>query len=218
MKSNAWKWILGGAGVLLLLSQGNRYRVMNDLSKIRLGEFFTLDEFTKTSTGFDNIPPPTVVERLKKLVVNFFDPLRRALGLPITITSGYRSSEVNEAVPGSSSTSQHPLGEAGDFKVLFPGKSKAEVLAIIAPKGYTERNIEWDPVKKAYKLTNQTIIDKVRQMRLPYDQLIDEKRGESLWVHASHKFSGTQRTAWLTRRDPGPTRPREYELIKTGYA
>lgn len=185
-ESNVWKWILGGAGALLLLSQGNRHRVMSDLKKIRLGEFFTLDEFVKTSTGLENIPPPEAVERLKLLVKNVLDPLRRYLGKPITITSGYRSPLVNANVIGSSTTSQHMKGEAADFKVSG--------------------------------MTNQQIIDAIRKLRLPFDQVIDEQRGSSLWIHVSHAANGSQRTAWLTRRDPGPTRPREYELIKTGYA
>ena len=185
-KSNLLKWLLGGAGVLVLLSQGNRLRVMSDLKKIRLGEFFTLDEFVKTSTGIENIPTEDAVRRLKLLVQNVLDPLRRAVGKPITITSGYRSPLVNANVVGSSVTSQHMKGEAADFKIAG--------------------------------MTNQQIIDKIRQLRLPYDQVIDEQRGSSLWVHVSHAANGGQRLAWLTRRDPGPTRPKEYETIKTGYA
>lgn len=179
-------WAAIGTGTLFLLSQGNRVRVMSNLKDIRLGKYFTLDEFVRTSTGIDNIPPPEVVERLKLLVRNVLDPLREALGKPISINSGYRSEAVNDAVVGSSKTSQHPKGEAADFRVAG--------------------------------MTNQQIIDVIRKLRLPYDQLIDEQRGSSLWVHVSHAANGSQRTAWLTRRDPGPGRPKEYETVKYGYA
>jgi zinc D-Ala-D-Ala carboxypeptidase len=64
-------------------------------------------------------------------------------------------------------------------------------------------------------MTNQQIIDAVRALSLPYDQIIDEQRGKSLWVHVSYTSTGG-RKQWLTRRDPGPDRPREYETIKIG--
>lgn len=158
---------------------------MKDLSKIRLGEFFTLDEFVKTSTGLDNVPPPEVVERLRKLVQNILDPLRRAVGKPIRITSGYRSPLVNANIEGSSKTSQHMKGEAADLQIAG--------------------------------MSNQQIVDIIRQLRLPYDQLIDEQRGSALWIHVSYNTTGTPRYQWMTRRDPGPGRP-EYETIKVGLA
>lgn len=181
-----YEWLGIGLGAVVVGSLINRQRVMSNLKNIRLGEFFTLDEFVKTATGVENIPPPEVVNKLELLVLNVLDPLRKALGKPVIITSGYRSPAVNALVPGSSKTSQHMLGEAADFKVSG--------------------------------MTNQQIIDKIRSLRLPYDQVIDEQRGKSLWVHVSHKSNGNQRVEWLTRRDPGPEREREYELVKYGYA
>lgn len=229
-------WTLGGIGILGLLTLANRHRVVTKLKTVRLGKYFTLDEFTKTSTGFDNIPPPAVVQCLIKLVKYIWDPFREEIGMPVTITSGYRSDQVNSNVPGSSSTSQHPKGEAGDAVVSIPiaktgqteAQAKKQAFAkipsrVVTKYSLTENNVE--PMPKAhdsktwwFKLTNQTIIDIVRKLKLPYDQIIDEHRGQSRWVHISHKSSGTQRYAWLTRRDPGPTRPKEYETIKIGIA
>lgn len=183
------KWYEGvgiGLGIIIIGSLINRSRVMSDLKKIRLGEFFTLDEFVKTATGVENIPPQEVIDKLELLVLNVLDPLRKAIGKPIIITSGYRSPAVNALVPGSSKTSQHMVGEAADFKIAG--------------------------------MTNQQIIDLIRRLRLPFDQVIDEQRGSSLWVHVSHKSNGSQRTEWLTRRDVGADRAREYELVKYGYA
>jgi zinc D-Ala-D-Ala carboxypeptidase len=64
-------------------------------------------------------------------------------------------------------------------------------------------------------MSNQEIIDVIRMLRLTYDQLIDEQRGSSLWIHVSYVPSGS-RMQWMTRRDPGPDRPKEYETIKIG--
>lgn len=181
-------WIAIALAVLGLGGFFNRKRVMSDLSKVQLSENFNLSEFVKTSTGVDNIPTPEAIEQLKLLVKNILQPLRTHLGRPITITSGYRSPLVNSKVEGSSKTSQHMKGQAADL--VIPG------------------------------MTNQQIIDVVRQLRLPYDQIIDEERKRidgsvSKWIHVSFNPNG-QRKQWMTRRDPGPDRPREYELIKVG--
>jgi zinc D-Ala-D-Ala carboxypeptidase len=64
-------------------------------------------------------------------------------------------------------------------------------------------------------MTSQEIIDTVHALKLPYDQIIDEQRGSALWVHISYSDKGGRRE-WLTRRDPGPGRPNEYERIKIG--
>lgn len=181
-------WILIAVALLGLGGFFNRKRVMGDLSKIQLSENFNLSEFVKTSTGADNIPTPEAIENLKLLVKNILQPLRNHVGRPITITSGYRSPGVNAAVVGSSKTSQHMKGQAADLQIAG--------------------------------MTNQQIIDAVRSLRLPYDQIIDEERKNlngsvSKWIHVSFNPNG-QRKQWMTRRDPGPNRPREYELIKVG--
>lgn len=177
-----------GIGLALLAVSGffNRQRVMSNLKQVRLGEFFTLDEFVKTRSGLDNVPTEDAIRRLTLLVKNILDPLRKAAGKPITINSGYRSPLVNANTVGSSLTSQHMKGEAADIRI--EGMSVAQTIELI------------------------------RKLRLPYDQLIDEQRGSSVWVHVSHAANGNQRAQWLTRRDPSATRPKEYELVKTGYA
>lgn len=63
-------------------------------------------------------------------------------------------------------------------------------------------------------MTNEQLIEVIRKLKLPYDQLIDEQRGSALWVHVS--YSGSGRREWLTRRDISPTRPNEYVLVKVG--
>lgn len=90
-------------------------------SNIYLSPHFKQKEFTKSRTarqhGIDNTPPPEAVENLRALCVQTLEPLREALGLPIIITSGYRSQALNVRITHHSATSQHMQGEAADFVV-----------------------------------------------------------------------------------------------------
>lgn len=81
----------------------------------RPGTYFTWSELRTTSTGLRNEPPPDVQDNLRRLVQEVLDPLRAELGVPVRVTSGYRSPEVNAAV-GGSRTSRHMLGLAADVK------------------------------------------------------------------------------------------------------
>lgn len=84
---------------------------------IKLSDYFTLDEMTVSQTAsrndIDNTPPAAIVETLTKTAKRM-DHVRRLLGRPINVLSGYRSPEVNAAV-GGSRTSSHMTGEAVDF-------------------------------------------------------------------------------------------------------
>ena len=83
---------------------------------VRLGRFFTLAEFERTSTGLPNVAPPEAVTCMKALVGLTLDPLRLALGRPVRVNSGFRSLAVNTAV-GGSPDSQHLGGKAADIDV-----------------------------------------------------------------------------------------------------
>ncbi len=81
-----------------------------------ISEHFTLEEFTKTShKEVDNKPNIQAITNIKALVHTILEPLRKAYNKPITITSGYRSKELNTIV-GGSKTSQHLQGAAADIK------------------------------------------------------------------------------------------------------
>lgn len=86
----------------------------------RLGVFFTEAELTRSDAaedmGLDNTPDADARAAIEALVVNTLDPFRRWLGLPVIVTSGYRSPAVNRAV-GGDPKSQHQRGEAADIKV-----------------------------------------------------------------------------------------------------
>jgi len=68
------------------------------------------------STGLVNVPEALGLNNLRYLCSEVLDPLRRHLGRPIRVTSGYRAPAVNRAV-GGSATSAHVRGEAADIKV-----------------------------------------------------------------------------------------------------
>lgn len=82
---------------------------------------FKLREFTESATamkhGIDNRPTPEVVENLKRLCQHTLEPLREKLGLPIVITSGFRTKELNDIIVHASRKSQHMSGQAADFYV-----------------------------------------------------------------------------------------------------
>ncbi|MEZ4463747.1 MAG: D-Ala-D-Ala carboxypeptidase family metallohydrolase [bacterium] len=87
---------------------------------MKLSEHFTLSEFTVSQTasryGYDNTPGEEEIAALRALCLNVLEPIRTQFGVPITISSGYRSLKVNKKVGGSSS-SQHIKGEAADVQV-----------------------------------------------------------------------------------------------------
>ena len=91
---------------------------------IILSPHFKLSEFLASETarkyGIANVPPPEAVVNLRLLSLYTLEPLREALGLPIIISSGYRSRELNELITHHSSSSQHVDGRASDFHVAPP--------------------------------------------------------------------------------------------------
>lgn len=82
-----------------------------------LTDHFDLAEFTVSETaarqGIANDPPPYAVQNLKRLAI-FLEDVRALLGVPLRITSGYRSPALNVAI-GGSPTSAHVHGLAADF-------------------------------------------------------------------------------------------------------
>ncbi len=88
---------------------------------MKLSDHFTLAEFTTSQTaarrGIDNIPPTTVLKRLKATAAAL-EAVRSLLGKPLLISSGYRCPALNKAVGGTVG-SAHVLGFAADF--ICPG-------------------------------------------------------------------------------------------------
>jgi hypothetical protein len=86
---------------------------------MKLTQNFTLKELTKSDTairkGISNEPNTDEIEKLKLLCETILQPVRDKFG-PVTVTSGYRSPELCQAI-GSSVNSQHTKAEALDFEV-----------------------------------------------------------------------------------------------------
>lgn len=125
---------------------------------MQLTQHFTLAELTKSSTaerlGLDNTPPPEVLPALTR-TAEMLERIRSSLGVPVTVTSGYRAWAVNKAV-GGVTTSDHAQGRAAD---------------IVAPRYGT-------PLQIARALA--PLVDV-----LGIGQLIYERFGSTSWVHVS---------------------------------
>ena len=100
------------------------------MQNFSLSPHFELLEFTKSATarshGIKNEPAAEHVENLRALCVHTLEPLREALGLPIIITSGYRTKQLNHLLVNHSVKSQHMNGQAADFYVGWNGPKKEE--------------------------------------------------------------------------------------------
>ena len=88
---------------------------------MNLSKSFTLNELTKsqeaTRLGIDNTPNEEHILNLKLLCENVLQPVRDFYGMPLSVSSGYRSATLCEAI-GSSSKSQHTKGQAADFEIF----------------------------------------------------------------------------------------------------
>lgn len=128
-------------------------------------KYFTIQELTISNTAqrksIDNTPDQKAAAALTALVTNVLDPLREAWGRPIVVNSGYRCPKLNRAV-GGVARSQHTKGEAADIRTLS--------------------NRRWE---------NEQLFKLIVQLKLPFDQLIDE-HGYS-WIHVSYSEGKNRR-------------------------
>lgn len=105
-----------------------------------LSKNLSLQEVTKSATakrrGISNEPTIEHLENLKAIAENVFQPMRDHFGVPIAVTSGYRSAELNKII-GGSSTSQHCKGEALDLDAIV-GLTNADIF------GYLKEHTDFD--------------------------------------------------------------------------
>ena len=91
-------------------------------------DFFTLEEFTRSSTAkrlkIDNTPNDEIIQNIQYGVQMVLDPLHRIIQTPITITSGYRCSALNKAV-GGVANSWHTKGNAADLRIKDEEEAEA---------------------------------------------------------------------------------------------
>ena len=134
-----------------------------------LSKHVSLAEFCHSDTakrrGIDNtIKDPAHLASAKLLCEKVFEPIREHFGVPIHISSGYRSAALNRAVKGSSS-SQHCRAEAMDIDADRYGKvTNKEIF------DYIREHLEWDQM--IWEFGNDSQPD---------------------WVHVSFKATGNRR-------------------------
>lgn len=102
---------------------------------MKLSNHLTLAEMIRSDSakrlGISNQPLPEHLDNMKILAVNVFEPIREHFGVPIYISSGYRSEALNKAIKGSKS-SQHCKGQAMDIDMDGSGLiSNADVFIFI---------------------------------------------------------------------------------------
>ena len=140
---------------------------MNEVSinkEMKLSPHFKLAELCKTSyhTADGNIPSHVAIENLKNLCENWLEDLRYSYNtlyadeeIPLIITSGYRSEEVNRLCGGAKG-SNHLTGCAVDIRCMGP-----------------EHQIRMASI----------LLDIADGSKREFDELIFEKRGSTRWIH-----------------------------------
>ena len=88
---------------------------------MQLSKNFSLIELTKSQTaerkGISNDPSADHISNLELLCERVLQPVRDHFNHVVSISSGYRSSELCIAI-GSSLESQHAKGQAADFEIF----------------------------------------------------------------------------------------------------
>jgi len=153
----------------------------------QLSKHISLSEFCHSNTakrkGIDNsIYDAKHLADAKTLCEKVFEPIRTHFGVPIKLSSGYRSLALNKAIPGSSKTSQHCKGQAMDID--------ADILGGV---------------------TNKQIFDYIKD-NLEFDQLIWEFGTTSNpdWVHVSFNEGNNRKQILSAIRINGKTSYKAY--------
>ena len=138
---------------------------------MRLSKSFTLRELVKSQTaerqGINNNPSESQIESLQRLCENILQPVRDHFGMPVTVSSGFRSGELCLAI-GSSINSQHASGQAADFEIYgLSNKTLAD---------WIHDNLDFD------------------QLILEYHKKEEPNSG---WVHCSYKSGDDNRKEYL---------------------
>ena len=103
---------------------------------MKLSKNLSLSECTKSNTanrlGINTTPDDEwIVENLKGIAEEVFQPIRNAFKCHIYVSSGYRSEELNRAI-GGSIRSQHVQGRALDLDAdVFGGCTNGEIFQYI---------------------------------------------------------------------------------------
>ena len=146
---------------------------------MKLSNNFSLKEMVKSQTaerkGINNNPSEDHMNNLKLLCENVLQPVRDHFGKVVTVSSGYRSEALCEAI-GSSKNSQHAKGQAADF--IIPGVDNKKVFKHII------ENLPMDQVILEYYKEDDT-----------------KEYSNKGWIHCSYIPKG--RGQALTKDDTG---------------
>ena len=108
---------------------------------MKITEHITYNEachsFTAKRLGISNIPSEYQMWNMVVLATEIFEPLREWVGGPIKINSFFRSTDLNQAI-GGSSKSQHCEGRAIDLDDVYGHKTNAEMFE------YISKNLDYD--------------------------------------------------------------------------
>ena len=129
---------------------------------MKLSQHLDLSEVIRSESakrnGISNMPTGEHIANFITLAEKVFEPIREHFGVPIHISSGYRSAALNKCI-GGSATSQHCKGQAID--------------------------IDMDGTSNG--VTNKMVYDYIKD-NLKFDQLIWEfgDNANPDWVHVSY--------------------------------
>jgi len=108
---------------------------------MRISKHISYREATRSNTaarlGIPNHPSQKVLDVMRLTSNKIFEPLRRHFGVPIYVSSFFRSWRLNTKLGGSISSS-HPLGEAIDLDDVLGGVTNSEMFYWI------KNNLEFD--------------------------------------------------------------------------
>ena len=139
--------------------------------------------YTASKHGVDNsIPNQQMYETIKLTAESVFEPVREHFGVPLYISSFFRSQALNDAIKGSSKTSQHSKGEAIDIDAdVYGGVTNKEVFEFIKDN-------------------------------LVFDQLIWEYGDDSNpnWVHVSYSKTHNRKSVLKAYRENGKVKYKKY--------
>jgi hypothetical protein len=119
---------------------------------MKLSNHLSLAEVTRSESakrkGISNMPTEEHIENFKLLAEKVFEPIREHFKVPIHISSGYRSADLNKAIGGAGKfvngvyvpSSQHCKGEAIDIDMdgSSSGVTSADVF------NYIKDNLDYD--------------------------------------------------------------------------
>jgi hypothetical protein len=149
---------------------------------MKLSNYVSLAEVTRSDTakrkGIDNSPTEEHLENLKTICVDVFDKVREHFGVPLYISSGYRSAALNKAI-GGSATSDHNNGRALDLDQDGHGNG----------------------------VTNADVFNFIKD-NLEFDQLIWEFGSSQNpdWVHVGYRKGANRKQILKAIKDGGKTK------------